>query len=278
MNNKIPYEIITIRKSSLKYFRHFGCLCYVLDPLSKGKLDERGIENFLIGCEDTNYAVIDPHTGKVRRSKHASFIESKVYRDVYGEKKKQTVLIEGQQGEVDEQSFMRVNLTQKNVENVWCHLASLLDDTENWSELYALAGDVVDEPRSFSEAVNSNERDDWLKAVNEEMKSQIKNGTWEYVKRTEVPKKFRIMSSRWVFKKKENMNGENVFKARLVIRGFSDRNWYDLTETYAPVARLTDVRFILSLSNKLDLELHQLDVKTAFLNGELEKEVYMEIP
>lgn len=73
-----------------------------------------------------------------------------------------------------------------------------------------MAGDTVDEPRSFSEAVNSNERDDWLKAVNDEMKLQIKNGTWEYVKRTEISSQFGIISSRWVFKRKEYERGECV--------------------------------------------------------------------
>lgn len=133
MNNKIRYEIITNRKSFLKYFRRFGCLCYVLDLLSKEKF-EFGTESFLVGCEDTNL-VIDPHTGKVRRLKHVSFIESKVYGGVYGEKKKRTVLIEGTTGEVHEQLFMRVNLIQKKVENVQCHIVSLLNYTKNRSEL-----------------------------------------------------------------------------------------------------------------------------------------------
>jgi hypothetical protein len=63
-----------------------------------------------------------------------------------------------------------------------------------------------------------------------------------------------------------------------VIKGFADRNKYDLTETYAPVARLTDVRLMFSIANKCDLDIHQMDVTTAFLNGDLEKQVYMEIP
>lgn len=61
-------------------------------------------------------------------------------------------------------------------------------------------------------------------------------------------------------------------------KGYADKNNYDRTEVYAPVARLGDVRFILAVANKLDLELAQFDVKTAFLNGTLQKTVYMEIP
>lgn len=86
------------------------------------------------------------------------------------------------------------------------------------------------------------------------------------------------MSTRWLFKRKEESNNEIRYKARLVIRGYADTNNYDIGEVYAPVARLSDVRFLLIIANKYDLELHQLDVKTAFLNGVLEKEVFMEIP
>lgn len=86
------------------------------------------------------------------------------------------------------------------------------------------------------------------------------------------------MSARWLFKIKEETNRKKVYKARLVIRGFGDTNKYDRTETYAPVARVTDVKFLLSVGNKFNLELHQFYVKTAFLNGYLDKKVYMEIP
>lgn len=64
----------------------------------------------------------------------------------------------------------------------------------------------------------------------------------------------------------------------MVIRGFKDRNFYDFSETYAPVSRLPLVRAVFSIINKYDLDVTQLDVKTAFLNGILEDEIYMEIP
>ena len=80
-----------------------------------------------------------------------------------------------------------------------------------------------------------------------------------------------------MFVKKDEANGVR-FKARLVIRGFGDKNVYELMDTYAPVARLTDVRFILAVANKFKLQIRQYDVKTAFLNAELDKTVYMQIP
>lgn len=115
-------------------------------------------------------------------------------------------------------------------------------------------------------------------AIDSELKSLEKNKTWAVVNRSEVPRDQKIMNAKWIFKRKEEPTGGIRYKARLVIRGFMDSNKYDLTETYAPVARLTDIRFLLAVANKLKLDVHQLDVKTAFLNGDLERTVYMEIP
>jgi hypothetical protein len=95
------------------------------------------------------------------------------------------------------------------------------------------------------------------------------------VRRNEVDKKQNIMSTKWVFKIKDEALDKKRYKARLVVLGFADIN---KLQTYAPVARLTDLRLFLAIANKLDLDIHQMDVKTAFFNGVLEKLVFMEIP
>lgn len=87
-----------------------------------------------------------------------------------------------------------------------------------------------------------------------------------------------ILDSRWVFKRKTEADGKMRYKARLVIRGFKDNNDYELRKTYAPVSRFTLVRAVLVIINKYNLITCQLDVKTAFLNGEIKEEIYMEIP
>ena len=91
-------------------------------------------------------------------------------------------------------------------------------------------------------------------------------------------RKPNVLDSKCVFKKKLQQEGSVKHRARLVIRGFKDRNVYNLRETYGPVLRLPLIRAVLAIINKYDLDAHQLDVKTAFLNGELEEEIYMEIP
>ena len=107
------------------------------------------------------------------------------------------------------------------------------------------------------------------------------NDDWEIVDRptsTQRNRKPNIIDSKWVFKRKMDENGLEKFKARLVIRGFKDKNVNELRETYAPVSRLSVIRAFLAIINKYDLDAVQLDVKTAFLNGILEDDIYMEIP
>jgi hypothetical protein len=81
-----------------------------------------------------------------------------------------------------------------------------------------------------------------------------------------------------LFKKKDEIKSLERYKARLVVRGFADKNEYGRMETYAPVARLTDIRFVCAVANKFGLKMLHLDVITAFINGYLDKKVYMEIP
>ena len=107
------------------------------------------------------------------------------------------------------------------------------------------------------------------------------NEVWTLVERpklTSTKNRPNVIDSRWVLKRKYDKKGHTKYKARLVIRGFKDHTKYDLTETYAPVSRLSLVRAVLAIINKYDLEVVQLDVKTAFLNGRIDEDIYMEIP
>ena len=87
-----------------------------------------------------------------------------------------------------------------------------------------------------------------------------------------------ILDTRWIFKTKVDSNGKTIKKARIVVRGFKDSNFYDLRETYAPVTRLSLIRAVLAFANKNNLSMYQLNVKTAFLNSTVLEEIDVEIP
>ena len=84
---------------------------------------------------------------------------------------------------------------------------------------------------------------------------------------------------KWVLRKKYKTDGSlEKYKARLVAKGFTQQPGVDFVDTYSPVAKFASVRLIMVVAARLDLELHQLDVKTAFLNGDLKEEIYMDQP
>ncbi|RVX10668.1 Retrovirus-related Pol polyprotein from transposon TNT 1-94 [Vitis vinifera] len=128
-------------------------------------------------------------------------------------------------------------------------------------------------PSNIQEALQQPE---WKTTVQEEIQALEKNGTWEI---SELPESKRPIGCKWIFTVKHNLDGSiNRFKARLVAKGFTQSYDIDYEETFAPVAKLNSIRVLLSVAINLDWNLHQLDVKNAFLNGELEEEVYMKIP
>ncbi|CAB77909.1 putative polyprotein [Arabidopsis thaliana] len=127
--------------------------------------------------------------------------------------------------------------------------------------------------QTYEEAKESEE---WINAVADETGAMIRNHTWD---EEDLPPGKRAVSSKWVFTIKYLSNGEiERHKARLVACGFTQTYGRDYTETFAPVAKLHTVRVVLSLATNLSWDLWQMDVKNAFLQGELEEEVYMTPP
>ncbi len=132
------------------------------------------------------------------------------------------------------------------------------------------------EPDTYSEAVESADSQKWKEAMKSEYDSLIRNETWKLVS---LPKDRKAIGNKWVYKIKRNADGSvERYKARLVCKGFSQKEGIDYTETFSPVARYTSVRTVLAVTNQLGLHIHQMDVKTAFLNGKLEEELYMVQP
>ncbi|KAI5355970.1 hypothetical protein L3X38_008865 [Prunus dulcis] len=141
------------------------------------------------------------------------------------------------------------------------------------TEIYERCNICIIEPETFEEAIKDAA---WQKAMEAELEMIEKNETWELVKR---PSDKPIVGVKWIFKVKLNLDGSvQKNKARLVAKDYTQKPRIDFNETFAPVARLDTVRTLIALAAQKRWKLFQLDVKSAFLNGVLHEEVYVDQP
>ena len=130
------------------------------------------------------------------------------------------------------------------------------------------------EPEDFSEVLSHKEKDKWVSAMREELKSLHENKTYELVN---LPKGRKVLKNKWVYRlKHEEGNSQPRYKARLVVKGFGQKKGIDFDEIFSPVVKMSSIRCVLGLAASMDLEVEQLDVKTAFLHGDLDETIYME--
>ena len=135
---------------------------------------------------------------------------------------------------------------------------------------------LENDPQSYNEAVKSADGALWKDAINSEIESILQNHTWELV---DLPPGCKPLGSKRIFKKKMKADGSiDKYKARLVIKGYRQREGLDYFDTYSPVTRINSIRMILAIAALHNLKVHQMDVKTAFLNGDLDEKIYMEQP
>ncbi|CAJ2651772.1 unnamed protein product [Trifolium pratense] len=133
-----------------------------------------------------------------------------------------------------------------------------------------------EDPANLQEALSSMDADLWQEAINDEMDSLESNKTWHLV---DLPPGCKPIGCKWILKKKLKPDGTvEKYKARLVAKGFRQRENIDFFDTFSPVTRITSIRVLISIAAIYNLIVHQMDVKTAFLNGDLEEEIYMEQP
>jgi len=138
------------------------------------------------------------------------------------------------------------------------------------------AGAFDDSPKSYAEAMTRPDAQKWHEAACQEIDSLLENGTWELA---QLPPGRKAIGSRWVFLIKCKSDGSvDRYKARLVAKGFSQRPGFDFDETYAATVKYTTLRTILALGALEDLEIESVDISSAFLNGDIDAEVYMQQP
>ena len=137
----------------------------------------------------------------------------------------------------------------------------------------------VKEPENYYKVKNDPYEKEWRIAMNDEISSLERNGTWKLISKEEIPKDRRLIKCKWVYKIKQGPDGDlDKFKARLCAKGFTQIEGVDYDEVFSPVLRHGTIRLLLSLAAINDWDVKQMDVITAFLNPKLDEDIYMEQP
>jgi len=150
-------------------------------------------------------------------------------------------------------------------------------DFLNEQELFLVGdNDHSDDPTTYQEAISDIDSNRWLEDMKSEMDSMYENQVWTLV---DPPEGIVPIGCKWVFKKKIGSDGKvETYKARLVAKGYRQRQGIDYEETFSPVVMLKSIRILLAIAAHYDYEIWQMDVKTAFLNGYIDQDIYMEQP
>ena len=130
-------------------------------------------------------------------------------------------------------------------------------------------------PNSYEAAINSTEADEWRQAMDEEIQALNENETYEI---TPLPPGRKCIGGRWVYCIKPGLNNDPKYKARYCAKGFTQKCGIDYEETFSPTARMTSFRTILHIAIQNDMSIDQMDVKSAFLHSEIDKEIYVKQP
>ena len=273
-----PFEAWTNEKPNVEHLRVFGCDAYShVAKDERQKLDSKARKCIFVGygAETKGYRLYDPKRGKVFYSRDVLFNESS--HD-----------IEKEQSDLGEKRYVEFNyssddevptedtVTDEATKPVLRRSGRERRRPDYYREQANLANGQLMEPTTVEEALASTDKEKWLDAMEKEMESLHGNDVWDLV---ELPKDRKAVGSKWVFKLKVGADGSvERHKARLVAQGFSQKFGADYDETFCPVVRLESLRTVIALAVQNGLKLHQVDVTTAFLNGELEEEVYMKQP
>lgn len=289
---KTPAELWHGKKPNLTNIKTFGCLAYIHIPKQfRNKFDSKTKKCQMIGYSPTGYRLWDPIKKKIISGYDIVFDENyfifeREAPDMYipniettreitdteeEEEKPNDSCHEEVESEVEDNTTDLLE-TQKRKRNP----PKYLEDYDTTYFAMNVESYVENLPQTLEECQMRPDSNHWKEAIESEMESLIKNDTWTLVRR---PENAKIISCRWLFKVKRDENGDILkYKARLVARGFEQEKGLDYEETYAPVAKMKTLRLLLAVGNKHKYFFHQMDVRTAFLNGILKETVYMEQP
>ena len=275
-----PIEAWSGVKPNVTHLRVFGSLCFSHIPKDeRKKLDFKAQEAIFLGygLETKGYRLYNLTTQKVFFSRDVIFDEMKFPNKNTERREEVENRIELEENEYELRDESDLEEVHHEVEAEVTRRSTRERKAPNYfGEWVNMAKEKTEEPKTVKEALNSENKVKWKEAMNNEIESLKKHEVWDLVK---LPAGRKAIGSKWIFKCKTDADG-NVerYKARLVAQGFTQKYGIDYEETFSPVVRFESVRTVLALAAKLGFKLHQMDIKTAFLNGELEEEIFMRQP
>ncbi|GJX29714.1 zinc finger, CCHC-type containing protein [Tanacetum coccineum] len=259
-NRITPYKLWTKKKPNLNYLRVWGCRAVVrlLDPKLK-TLGKRGIECIFVGYAENSKAfrfyVIEPNDlvsiNSIIESRDAIFDENRL-------------------SSVHRPSLRILNGTKYIGGSVVPEeVTKEVGTRDEVSNQHSYCFNVEDDPKTFDEAMKSQDVAFFKEAINDEIDSIMGNNTWVLA---DLPPGCKPLGCKWISKRKLKVDGTiKKFKARLFIQGFKQKSGIDYFDTYAPVARISTIRLLIAMASIHNLIIHQMDVKTTFLNGDLDE-------
>ncbi|KAI5350367.1 hypothetical protein L3X38_003258 [Prunus dulcis] len=272
-NEKTPYELWKRRSPNLRILKVWGCLAKVLIPDPKRKkIGPKTIDAVFLGYAKNSSAnrflVINSEVKEVANNTIMEARDATFFEDIFPYKTRISK-------EVQISEKPSSSTTIENLESQELRRSKRARVEKNFGDdFYTFL--VEGDPSTYKEAVMSVDAPFWKEAINDEFQSIIQNNTWML---TNLPAGNKAIGCKWVFRKKLKPDGSiDKYKARLVAKGFTQKKGIDYFDTYSPVSRITTIRTLIALASVHNLVIHQMDVKTAFLNGDLDEEIYMEQP
>ncbi|XP_056859992.1 uncharacterized protein LOC130508478 [Raphanus sativus] len=301
-----PYELFKGKTPNLSHMHVFGCLCYILnDKDHLGKFDAKSDVGMFVGysTHSSAYRIFNSRTKFIGDSVNVvfddsiGFYQARVTQTIECETPKVTAPTPEDVKDESEDESEHDNVLVK-LDNAKVHKNHSPDDVIggvfgervtrkkqiDFKEMVKLASFIVKmntvecfvfliEPKNLQEAL---EDEFWTDSMHQELEQFERLDVWALVPR---PDNVNVIGTKWIHKNKTDEEGNVIRnKSRLVGQGYTQIEGVDFDETFAPVARLESIRLLFGMACNLRIKLYQMDVKSAFLNGVLQEEVYVEQP
>lgn len=307
IEGRSPHELWYGKKPKINHLKIIGSNCYVHVPKQKreSKIDRKAEKGILVGYDgDEGYRIFNVKELKLIRSRDVVFDElplldkPKIDSTAVTPPEPETNTYElpmpltdsdtvhdeshshpsSEANESVEEDYESLEEDEPvNTEPVTRQLRdrSQIRPPQRFEQFVSEAISIP-EPTTYQDVLRSSEKDKWIEAMNNEVKSLQNNETWEL---TNLPDNRKALRCKWVFKIKRNPDGTvDKYKARLVAVGYSQKKGIDYDQTFSPVAKMSTIRILLSIAANENLTLRQFDVSTAFLYGTVKEEIFMRQP